>query len=83
MKRVGECLGELRSDVAGVRQMIKRLAFVEERHFDGPFIGRALAIDLEICVPLRNGNNPPIEVRRETAIDDQLLFTSLLSFLER
>ena len=54
VKRYGECLGELRSDVAGARQMIKRLAFVEARHFDGPFDGRALAVDLKIRVPLRN-----------------------------
>ena len=53
-----------RRDLLRLRDTIKRLLLVEARHFDRPFDRSAASVDFKRAVAaLRDGNNPPIELR--------------------
>jgi hypothetical protein len=82
--RPTECIRERVVDPTSFGQMIARQAFIEAVHLDSPFHRSTLAADREAAPWLtRDGHDPKIDRRRESAIDGNLGFAGCPASVEK
>ena len=80
--RAAEAVCERRINLAGVRQMIERLALVEPDHLDRPFHRHSAAADAKAIAVARDRNHTAIKLWRERTVGLDLRFASRLSLVQ-
>ena len=80
---IREHLRQFWLDAAGSGEVIQGFAFIEPGHFDGPFDGGPVAVDLDATGCPRDRNDAPIKLWRVASVDREFLLAGSLALVER